>query len=188
MSAEGTYTRLPPDIEREIGGLVVQWAYIESLASTTLYDVLKIGPKQGRLCFSKQSPERCLDSIVALAKLHKRTIEINVKTLRKNLESFGSWRNAIVHGVWTPKKGVRGPVLLLTRSEVPEAKTKPKSLLLTARGLKQFNEKISRIVEMMEEFHHKALKQPSDEGDVGETKASTVELLEPMPLRLIQTP
>lgn len=101
MSLHPITDQLPATHVREIGRIVVKWAYLEWRLLQIVQVILGIGPKEGRLSITKPRAPDYLDMICDLMKVRDiKVTGVNFKALRKVLDESHRARNALAHSVW----------------------------------------------------------------------------------------
>ncbi len=97
--------KLPEEITAKIGHVVVAASYIDLVLSGMIYDLLSIGPKEGRIAVKEPSAEERFTIITDLLNLKKINITADIKYLRRKIQDVADHRNAIVHGSWLDNSG-----------------------------------------------------------------------------------
>lgn len=122
--------RLPASYTREIGRVIVRWAYVEHHVQSVIWALAfncdELGGSLGRLAIVEQKFPQRLDLLKHLAKLRGVAFD---KSLLKSLETKSkklvAERNLLAHGCWT-KHPVHGWIVRETRGEWEPSKTGPK--------------------------------------------------------------
>jgi hypothetical protein len=65
-----------------------------------IYDILPIGPKEGRIAVKEPSAEERFTIITDLLNLKGINLTVDIKYLRKEIKYIADRRNEIVHGTW----------------------------------------------------------------------------------------
>ena len=91
---------LPTNFAASVGRIIARWAYVEWLLSQAIYDMLGIGPKQGRISVRTPRAEDCITMIEELLQSHRLALSENfgpAKTILRNAENK---RNTLAHSIW----------------------------------------------------------------------------------------
>jgi hypothetical protein len=95
--------KLPANFNREIGRIMVHWAYFENASRRVLWDMLKVGPKIGRVAVRDPRIDDRLEMILDIAYLNKIKIDQSrIKTLISRTNEVLKWRDLVAHGIWIP--------------------------------------------------------------------------------------
>jgi len=121
--------RLPASYSREIGRVIVRWAFFEHHVQSVIWAIAfncdDLGGALGRLAITEQKFPQRLDLLRQLAKLRSVTFD---KALLKSLETQSrklvAERNLLAHGCWT-KHPVHGWIVRETRGEWTPSKAGP---------------------------------------------------------------
>lgn len=103
--------RLPTQYSTDIGRIITRWAFLEYRLKETAYMVLGIGPKIGRI--SVREP-RVTDYVVMLQDLmllKSLKTSVDLKKLRRKLETVQAFRDKLAHGIWVKHATTNLPVL-----------------------------------------------------------------------------
>ena len=86
MKALPVISSLPAGFYREIGRLAVLDAHIDWLLSRTIFEVLHLDPKAGRLAVNAPRASQRLEIIQELLKLKRMKVDIDFRVLRANIK------------------------------------------------------------------------------------------------------
>src|SRR5271156_3750823 len=95
--------KLPASFNREIGRIIVSWAYFENSVRRGIWEILGVDERMGRIAARDPRIDDRLEMLLDLAFL--REIKINeeaVKLLIARSKEVLSWRDLLAHGVWVP--------------------------------------------------------------------------------------
>jgi hypothetical protein len=112
MIAAPVFDPLPQPYYEKIGLVLTKWGMLEWRLRETLYAILQISPKHGRLTIGNPRANEILDRILDISSLDK--ISINLDTLaklRKLTNDMLEVRNDLAHGVWLKHPKSDEPVL-----------------------------------------------------------------------------
>lgn len=101
---------LPATYHREIGRIIVRWAYYEHYMQRLLWAVAFAadakGAALGRLAVREGKPEEQLSLLSSLSELRRITFDDAVfKRLKPRAPQVAEKRNLIAHGLWTDPEG-----------------------------------------------------------------------------------
>jgi hypothetical protein len=93
-------TDIPSRVYREIGRAIVLHAFLEYILGRTVYDLLEINPKQGRIAVREPRGQEVYDMIKDLA--HVRGIDLSTEydVIRQAIEGAKTQRDQLGHGIW----------------------------------------------------------------------------------------
>lgn len=118
--------RLPVSYSTEIGRFITRWAHLEWTLSETLYMLMGLNPKLGRIAVREPSIDAHLTMMQSIANLRGIAVSVNwgkLKTIMKNMESF---RNKIAHGIWLKDPSSKWPTIRLVKGTyIPKQGAKP---------------------------------------------------------------
>lgn len=161
--------KLPEEITAKIGHVVVAASYIDLVLSGMIYDILPIGPKEGRIAVKEPSAEERFTIITDLLNLKGINLTVDIKGLRKEIKYIADRRNEIVHGTWLDNGGQT--LLRLTKGDWQpnpkmqgNAKRKiyPQAIKFETEELKKLSDDIddltARLIDMSIEIRGKISK------------------------------
>ncbi len=91
---------LPPEINMEIGRIIVAFAKLEHKLTAMIGLILQLEKAEMRLVIKEPRPHERLDTIVDLFLLKGIELRTDTKELRKLLETANSRRDRLAHGLW----------------------------------------------------------------------------------------
>lgn len=117
---------LPATILRDVGRVIVRYAYLEQYLQHVIYMVLGVSAGVGRIAV--REPGRLTDKLDLLrdliaAKALKEP-DVDFKELRAAIEDAMDFRNLCAHSTWTWAEDLKGWAVLVSRGQWTE---RPKS-------------------------------------------------------------
>lgn len=112
--------RLPVSYYRDIGRIVFKWALLESVFRDTVYALLRLDRKRGRLAIRSSRPDEMVTLICDLMSLSGLTTTVETKPLIADLKLVKTARDHVAHGLWVRHPGTSNPVLQFTSGSFPE--------------------------------------------------------------------
>ncbi len=112
-----TTTNLPDGHLKLIGSIAVHHAALEGRIKSTIHEVLKIGPKRGRLALKDQRIGEQLTLLEQLLNLACIEVPPEFDAVRNDLKAADDCRNALLHGLWIEHPDISIPVLQVTKGE-----------------------------------------------------------------------
>lgn len=103
--------KLPVAHSTEIGRIITRFAYTEYLLRALTYNLLRVGPKQGRLAVKDLRPAEQITLIEDLSKLVGLKLNADWKELKRILREYHAVRNKLAHGIWVHHSETNVPVL-----------------------------------------------------------------------------
>ena len=99
-TAEADY-RIPAPYCREIGRIIVRWAYLEDLIQYIVWDLLHLDEAYGRLAVRDPRITDRLNMVRDLAALRKSAIDSKeFKFIYDQAERLATLRDHVAHGIW----------------------------------------------------------------------------------------
>jgi hypothetical protein len=100
--------KLSAPLSREIGRVIVRWAYFENRIQSFIYAVAFIGAGAknggalGRLAIRETKAGQRVDLLGDIADVQGVELDrVLLKAIRKKAEALSSKRNLLAHGIWT---------------------------------------------------------------------------------------
>ena len=98
--------KLSAPLSREIGRVIVRWAYFENRMQSLIYAVAFTGAKNrgalGRLAIRETKAGQRVDLLGDVADVQGVELDrLLLKAIRKKAEALSSKRNLLAHGIWT---------------------------------------------------------------------------------------
>lgn len=163
--------KLPVSISREIGRVMVHWAFVEQYVQDIVYLLLGVSEKQGRIAVREPRVIDRFDMIAELAYLRKVHIDASdLKSLKDRAEDIVPIRDLFAHGCWTFSadhgeyaiQNTKGPWEGRT-GHGRKKKINPEGLLANADAIRLTVQKIETVIADLRELKvsvHEQLKQP----------------------------
>jgi hypothetical protein len=100
VGLKGQY-KLPEDFSREIGRIVVHWAYYEHYLTRLIWKLLSVTPTKGRLAVREPRTDERLELISELAALNKLALDQSlVNSMIVRTKQLRTQRDLMAHGGW----------------------------------------------------------------------------------------
>jgi hypothetical protein len=103
--------KLPPGYCREIGRIVHKFAFCEMVLRTITYNLMRVGPKVGRVAVRQPRVVDHITMLEDLESLYPTKLGVNWKKLKELLKEAESYRDRLSHGIWLDHPNVATPVL-----------------------------------------------------------------------------
>jgi hypothetical protein len=157
----------PPAISREVGRIIVRWAYFEHILSDMIWQIMGIRPAQGRIAVRDPgAPDRLsLLRELMLERAAAWDSDLYKSVLRQAKLSL-SKRNMLAHGIWD-KYGQTGAwQVQFARGAWPESvrdiiqgskKVTPESVVLTAADLRKVTLEIEQLISDLKQLRSSAV-------------------------------
>jgi hypothetical protein len=101
MRTDPIVTDLPEEYTQAIGRMVVEWAYLEHSLRMTVYRLLDLDPKRGRIAVRDPRPNEFVKMISELMELAEIASSDDLfSDLPAALQEAENRRNTIIHGIW----------------------------------------------------------------------------------------
>lgn len=150
---------LPTTYYTHIGRLTFKWAYLEWRVRRTLYALMRVSPKHGRIAVRDPNINDYLVMVEDLLYLEGIRTTVDMGKLREALKKVESYRNKVSHGVWVERSDSDVPVLQDTRGAHPQefdsdkrarnARINPKALAITIDNFKNWYAIIDSAVDAL---------------------------------------
>jgi len=139
---------LPALFNREIGRIVVRWAYLEHYLQNLCFMLLRLSQVEGRLAVRSPRASDRLDMIDDLVFLNKlSTDNVAAERVRRIVSENAEFRDLFAHGLWTFSRTHNKWSVQNTRGSWRNSATKdrtarkklvaPEGVLVTLRALKR---------------------------------------------------
>jgi len=176
ISQEPNYD-LPASLSREIGRVIVRWAYFENHMQSMIYAVAFLGAKNGgalgRLAIREMKAGERADLLENVADVQGVGLDrALLKTIKKKAEALGGKRNLLAHGIWTDDHA--GWVVRETRGawkkDHPESRGRkrsiePESVHMTSDDVRQIVVELDALIADTKKLHQ-SIRDPADFADV----------------------
>jgi hypothetical protein len=94
---------IPAQFCREIGRIIVRWAYLENAVRRLTWDILQVDQKLGRVAIRDPRMDDYFDMILDIAHLKKVPIDqTKISSLITRSNETAKWRDLLCHGMWVP--------------------------------------------------------------------------------------
>lgn len=116
---------LPKRLYHEIGRVITTHAYLEYALNRTIYALIDVDPKIGRIAIREPRTTERLEMIVDIAQIRGLQIEKSfLDDLRCAIQKVATARDEIANGIWLNHPGTQDPLLRITRAQWQPDKTK----------------------------------------------------------------
>jgi hypothetical protein len=110
---------LPPSFVRQIGIIMVRWAYFEHAVRRLVWEAMGVDPKMGRIAVRDPRIDDRIEMIGDIAYLRKLKIdEKALTTLETGANEVLRWRDLLAHGIWIPQP--HGWLIQMTSGNYPK--------------------------------------------------------------------
>lgn len=155
-----TIYKLPDDYCTLIGKFITRWAYLEWRLRETMYALMCVGPKVGRIAIREPRVVDYLTMIEDTAKLRKVTISVDWKKLKNIMGEIESWRDRFAHSIWLDIPGVgmpsiqvlSGKTVTTSGGTAVKSRIDPRSFRVAIKELKNAVAGIDRAVRLVDEI------------------------------------
>lgn len=148
---------------RDIGRIIVKWAYIEQYMQGLVYMAAKVSPEIGRLAVREPRLNERLDLILDLLHLRKlNTPPIDYKVFREILSDLEDMRNVVAHSAWVWSDNPKGWAAHVARGNwegIPRTdrsnrskRTRPEGQLIKDGILKTYIDGADWLIAQLKEF------------------------------------
>jgi hypothetical protein len=158
--------RLPQSFHRQIGHIIVRWAYFEQCVRHLVWDVLGVDDKTGRIAVRDARIDDRIEMIGDIAYLRKISIDsAALKSLKTRANEVLRWRDLVAHGIWIPKNG--GWFLQMTAGTYPKnyaaehrkRRVNPEGINVTIEGLHTVSDAIKILIDDILELRAELAEQ-----------------------------
>jgi hypothetical protein len=146
--------KLPQSFHRQIGHIIVRWAYFEQCVRRLVWDVLGVDDKTGRIAVRDARIDDRIEMIGDIAHLRKIKIDsAALKSLEARANEVLRWRDLLAHGIWISKD--RGWLLQMTAGKYPKnyaaehrkRRVNPEGVNVTIEGLHNVSHAIEILID-----------------------------------------
>lgn len=146
---------IPPYLAREVGRIIVRWAYLEHTVQRIVWLLLQVTYPFGRLAVREPRLEDRISLLRTLAELRGIILDNNIlTTIQSRIKKTAPDRDTLAHGIWVPQNGEWR--VLLTRGKwsdnEPHPSSKsvvPEALTVTTGALRGIAAHIEQTVELV---------------------------------------
>ena len=142
---------IPASFVREVGRIIVRWAYFENAVSRLVWDAMGVDPKMGRVAVQDPRMEDKIAMISEIAYLRKLTIDqAKLDDLIKKAKETDPWRNLV--GLWIPNDGgwllqkIGGQYSKDYEAEHRKRRINPEGINVDLEGLRSISEGIKFLI------------------------------------------
>lgn len=160
---------LPASMCREIGRIVVGWAYLENCIQEMNWQMLGLAPAPGRIAVREPRAEDRLEMLHELLKLHGAEWDHALyKSILKRTRLLKAKRDLVAHGLWHHNQR-DGWCVQLTRGSWPKElaelvsgsrKVMPESVPLDADQLRDATNEIGGLIDDLKKLRVSAVGPP----------------------------
>jgi hypothetical protein len=154
LSGDASY-RLPATFSREIGRIIVHWAFFEHCVQEMIWDILKVSEAAGRIAVREPRVTDRLDMLRDILKLNGGIWKDDLfKSVRAKADLLASKRHLLGHGKWFHHKTDNSWNVELTRGSWPKdaaelaaqsRKVSPESIVITLAELRATTTEILKL-------------------------------------------
>jgi hypothetical protein len=134
---------LPANFSREIGRIVVRWAYFEHAVRRLVWDVLGVDDKIGRIAVRDPRIDDRIEMLGDIAFLKKISIDASsLASLKAKANEVLRWRDLVSHGLWIPTSEgwllqmIGGSYPKSYEAEHPKRRVNPEGINVSLEGLR----------------------------------------------------
>ncbi|MFY9314912.1 MAG: hypothetical protein WAO95_05055 [Burkholderiales bacterium] len=132
---------------KAVGQIISHWANLEWQVEKTIWALLKIGPKEGRLLTTQMNIRPKLEILKGLASRANLDDERRkaLLAMSKDITAANDFRNKLAHGLWATapskrkRRGMPRKMLLYWMRGKTETRIMPTTIRIDAKGLRQFS-------------------------------------------------
>ncbi len=111
---------LPLQYYRDMGRVIFHWARLENELKDTIYTLLSIGRKEGRIAVSNPRADQLVQRIGELISIKGLKTNVKLKEYGAAVQTLRTARDNIAHGIWADHPGSPNPVLQRTSGSTTE--------------------------------------------------------------------
>ncbi len=147
---------LPASLAREVGRIIVSWAYFEHCVQEMNWQALGISEAAGRIAMREPSVTDRLEMLSSLVELREGTWDVELyKSILARSKILAAKRNLLAHGIWGYVKHLHEWHVQLARGSWPKnrsdlikgsKKVIPESVLMDAGKLRQATTEIEALL------------------------------------------
>jgi hypothetical protein len=163
---------LPLSFHKEIGRIMVRWAYFEQTIRRLAWDALGVDDRLGRISVRDPRIDSRIEMIGEIAFLRNIKIDPQILgTLQTRAAEILRWRDLLAHGVWIPKgkiwlvQMVSGTYPKNYEAEHRKRRVNPEGVNVDIDGLRTISRGIKILIELALELREQLEPQlrPSPE-------------------------
>jgi hypothetical protein len=159
---------LPASYSRQIGRIVVHWAYVEQCLQEMIWEALKISDAAGRKAVRDPRVTDRLDMLRDVIALRGGSVDEPLfKSIRARAELMAAKRHLLVHGIWFRDKTLGECHVQLARGSWPKThaeliagskKVNPESVLMTLEELRGATSEIVELIADLKKLRASAVE------------------------------
>jgi hypothetical protein len=152
---------------REIGRIIVHFAYFEQCVQEMVWQTLKLSEAAGRIAVREPRVTDRLEMLRDTIKLRSGTFDEELyKSIYKRANLLAAKRNMLAHGIWFYHKAMDEWHVQLTRGSWPKneeelvagsKKVTPESVVMTLEELRSATMEISELISYLKELRRSAV-------------------------------
>lgn len=127
--------RLPAGYAMQIGRVITRWSLLELTLRQTAYALIQVDPKIGRLMVRDQRASDWVETLGDAMSVRGLTTTIDLKELRAGLQTLGTYRDKLGHGIWLKHTATAEPVLQETRGNYQDPRNGKMKARINPRGI-----------------------------------------------------
>ena len=146
-------SEIPARFSREIGRIIVRWAYLEHIIRRLGWDILGVDQKIGRIAVRDPRVDDYLDMIADIASLKNIKIDTsNLSSLKSRANEVLRWRDLLGHGIWiqTPDgwllQMISGNYPKNYKAEYRKRRINPEGLNVDIEGLRSVSNGVEILI------------------------------------------
>jgi hypothetical protein len=161
---------LPAPISREIGRIIVHWAYFEQCVQEMVWEALTLSDAAGRIAVRDPRVTDRLDMLRDIINLCGGSMDQDLwKSIRARSDLMAAKRHLLVHGIWFRHKTLDECHVQLTRGSWPKThadlvagskKVNPESIVMTMPELRSATKEILALVVDLKKLRISAVGPP----------------------------
>lgn len=117
--------QLPDEYYPLIGKIMVDWSYLENLLRDSVYMLLHLDRKKGRIAVRSPRANEMITMIEELLDASSLSTKAKTKEIKKALTTVSAARDALAHGLWIKHDQTEIPVLQVVSGSFPVEEGKP---------------------------------------------------------------
>jgi hypothetical protein len=163
--------RLPTPISREIGRIVVRYAYFEQCVQEMVWQALHLGDAAGRMAVRDPRITDRLDMLRDIVGIHGAFFdEALFKSLRQRANLLAAKRHLLAHGIWYYHRSSDEWHVQLTRGSWPRTESEliagskkitPESVLITVGKLRSTTAELDVLIDDLKRLRSGASEAPA---------------------------
>ena len=162
--------QLPAGFSREIGRIVVQFAYFEQCVQEMVWQALNLSEAAGRIAVREPRVSDRLEMLHDTIKVRGGTVDDDLyKSIKARTNLVAAKRHLLAHGIWFYHQGMDEWHVQLTRGSWPKnedelvagsKKVTPESVVMTLEELRAATSEISALIGDLKRLRKSAVAPP----------------------------